>query len=74
MTFAQAVQRSNSQHRVLVEVDIGIANTQWVNNGAGIWAVDPTNSYSWVDATLLGGFTAQGFRPLGSVKVDGANL
>ena len=74
MTFNQTAQRSVSQHRVLVEIDIGISNEQWVNNGAGIWAVDTNNAYSWVDASLLGGFTAQGFRPIGSVKADGIPL
>lgn len=75
MSFATAAQRSVSQHRVIVEVDIGIDNEQWVNNGAGIWAVNPNNTYSWVDSSLLEeGFTAQGFNPIGSVKVDGASL
>ena len=48
MTFDQTAQRSVSQHRVLVEVDIGLDNEQWVNNGAGIWTVNPNNSYPWV--------------------------
>ncbi len=74
MSFATTAQRSVSQHRVLVEVDIGLNNEQWVNNGAGIWAVNPNNNYPWVDSSLLDGFTAQGFRPIGSVKVDGASL
>jgi len=74
MTFSQTAKRNASHHRVVVEIDIGTANVQWVNNGAGIWTVDTNNVYSFVDATLLDGFTAQGFKPIGSVKVDGANL
>ena len=48
MTFATAAQRSVSQHRVLVEIDIGIPNEQHINNGAGIWCVNANNIYPWV--------------------------
>ena len=74
MTFANAAKRNTSQHRIVVELHVAIANTQWVNNGAGIWTVNPLNVYSWVDTSLLDGFTAQGFRPLGSIKADARNL
>ena len=75
MSFADHAAKSVSKHRVIVEVDIGIGNSQWVNNGAGIWAVNPNNTYSWVDSTLLEeGFTAQGFSTTGSVKVGGLSL
>ena len=74
MSFAAAAQHNVSKYRVLVELDIGIPNEQWVNNGAGLWAVDTNNVYEWVDSSLLDGFTAQGFRPIGSVKVEGAPL
>ncbi len=75
MTFADHATKSVAKHRVLVEIDIGLNNEQWVNNGAGIWAVNPNNSYAWVDPSLLEeGFSAQGFRPIGSVKAGGASL
>lgn len=71
MTFAQYANRSTADARVLVEFDLGNTNTQWVNNGAGIWVVDSNGLYDWVDATLLDGFTAQNFAAIGSVTVDG---
>ena len=75
MTFAEHTKLSVSDPRILVELDIGFINTQWVNNGSGIWAVDAENIYSWVDSTLLEeGFSAQDFGPIGSVQRDGAIL
>lgn len=75
MSFATEVVKSVSNPRVLVEIDIGTFNSQWVNNGAGIWAVDAENLYSWVDSTLLEeGFTAQEFGVIGSVSSDAARL
>jgi len=75
MSFTTEVAKSVSRPRVLVELDIGIPNSQWVNNGAGIWAVDAENLYSWVDSTLLEeGFTAQEFGVIGSVSSDAARL
>lgn len=71
MTFAQYAARSVADARVLVEIDIGTLNLQWVNHGAGLWAVNSDNTYAWVDATLLDGFTAQNFAAIGSVTVDG---
>ena len=74
MTFAEHTKLSVSDPRILIELDIGFANTQWVNNGAGIWAVDAENIYAWVDSTLLDGFTAQDFGHIGSVQRDGKLL
>lgn len=75
MTFDDYAQLSVSDPRVLVEIDIGAFNTQWVNNGAGIWAVDAENVYSWVDSTLVEeGFSAQDFGHIGSVQRDGITL
>jgi len=74
MTFAQHVEKSVSDPRVLVELDIGFRNIQWVNIGAGIWCVDAENIYAWVDSTLLDGFTAQDFGYIGSVQRDGILL
>ena len=48
MSFATKAALSSSDHRIIVEVDIGLNNEQWVNNGAGIWAVNPNNTYPWV--------------------------
>ena len=75
LTFDDYAQLSVSDPRVLVEVDIGFFNGQWVNNGAGIWAVDALNVYDWVDTTLLvEGFSAQAFDHVGSVQRDGILL
>jgi len=71
LNLSTALQRSTSKHRIVVELDIGIPNEQWVNNGAGIWCVDFRNTYPWVDASLLDGFAAQDTRPIGSLKIDG---
>ena len=75
MSFATDVEKSTSKARILVELDIGQLNVEWVNNGAGIWAVDTDNVYAWVDTTLLEeGFSAQEFGPIGSVTVSGIKL
>jgi hypothetical protein len=74
-TFAEYADLSIADSRILVELDIGSLNTQWVNNGAGIWAVDAENSYYWVDSTLVEeGFSAQDFGHIGSVQRDGIYL
>lgn len=39
MSFATKVLRVTADHVVLVEIDIGFDNEQWVNHGAGIWVV-----------------------------------
>jgi hypothetical protein len=75
MTFAEYAKKSVSDPRVLIEMDIGFINTQWVNNGAGIWAVDAENIYEWVDSSLLEeGFSALDFGHVGSVQRDGLLL
>ncbi len=75
MSFALEAAKSVSDSRVLVEIDVGQTNIQWVNNGAGLWAVDAENLYSWVDETLLEtGFSAQEFGVIGSVTVDALPL
>jgi hypothetical protein len=55
----------------LVQLDISITNTQWINCGAGIWYTNFDGLYPEVDLTLLSGFTAQTFGEIGSVYVDG---
>jgi len=75
MSFATEIAKSVSDARILVDLDIGELNVQWVNNGAGLWAVDALNVYSWVDSTLLvEGFSAQNFGVISSVNVDGITL
>ncbi len=74
MSFATEVAKSVSDSRVLVELDIAEVNTQWINIGAGIWEVNASNIYSYVDDTLLDGFTAQGFGIVGSVYENGTPL
>lgn len=74
MSFATEVAKSVSDPRVLVDLDIGQRNIQWVNIGAGIWEVNSGNVYPFVDDSLLDGFTAQDFRGVGSVTVDGVRL
>jgi hypothetical protein len=72
MSFATNSTKSVSSPRVLVELDIGKLNLQWINIGAGIWYVNFDNLYPEVDASLLDGFTSQTFGTIGSVRVDGA--
>jgi hypothetical protein len=75
MSFATEAAKSVSDARILVEIHVGDINTQWVNNGAGIWSVDAKNVYSWVDSTLVEtGFSAQDFDYIGSVKRGGILL
>lgn len=71
MTFAEHAAKSVSDARVLVQINIGNLNIQWVNSGSGIWKMNMLNSYPEVDATLLDGFTAQAFGTVGSLTVDG---
>jgi hypothetical protein len=70
MTFAEYAAKSVSDPRVLVQVDIGSNNVQWVNAGAGIWYCNFDNLYPEVDATLLDGFTEQDFGEVASLIVD----
>lgn len=72
MTFAEYAARSNSDARVLVQLDIGTVNPQWICVGAGLWCVNANNAYAWVDASLLDGFSALNFETIGSVQVDGS--
>jgi len=74
MTFDQYTEKSVVPAIVLAELDVGKLNVQWVNNGAGIWCMNTDASYSWVDSTLLSGFTAQNFVNIGSVYSDGLFL
>jgi hypothetical protein len=67
LTLAQHSALSVSEPRFLIEIDIGQLNTQWINIGAGIWEANSLNIYSYVDSTLLDGFTAQNFGIVGSV-------
>ena len=73
MTFDQIASKSVSPYPALViaELDIGKLNIQWVNYGAGIWAFNTDGMYSWVDSSLLSGFTAFDYANIGSVYVDG---
>lgn len=70
MSFATEVSKSRSCYRVLVEVDIAPENTEWVNHGAGIWVYSPNVLYSWVDASLLDGFSGGVLVNVGSVYSD----
>jgi hypothetical protein len=74
MTFDEYASKSVNNFISLIEVDILTPNIQWVNNGAGIWACNFNNIYSWVDAELLDGFTSQSFGDIGSVTINGVSL
>ena len=74
MSFVGSISKSTSNNRVLVEIEIGQVNIEWVNYGAGIWVVNAVNLYDWVEDELLEGFTAQNFGVVGSVKVGGIAL
>ncbi len=71
MSFASEIALPNQPLRVLIEIDVDQTNTQWVNEGAGIWSVNTSSIYVYVDSTLIpSSFTAQLFGDVGSVKVD----
>ena len=74
MSLTTEAAKSVSDPRILVQVDIGQVNTQWINIGAGIWSVNAENIYAFVDDSLLDGFSAQEFGIVGSVYVDGKVL
>tara|TARA_Y100000310_G_C20672933_1_gene811285 strand:- start:1399 stop:2847 length:1449 start_codon:yes stop_codon:yes gene_type:complete len=75
MSFATEVAKSISDARVLVEIDVSPGGEKWVNNGAGIWVYNFDATYSWVDSTLLDGFSAQTFsNNVGSVYSSGVQL
>lgn len=74
MSIIDYSAKSVGSARVLFNMDITQENTQWVNNGAGIWAVNADAIYDWVDSTLLTGFTAQNIPQVGSVLVDYVQL
>lgn len=70
MPITDYTNLSKSNAIFLFEFDIIKENLQWVNAGAGIWSLSMGGTYSWVDSTLLDGFSAQAFYPVGSIKVD----
>ena len=74
ITLASQAQLSVSDPRILVQLDIGQVNIEWINAGAGIWEVNAANIYARVDSTLLDGFSAQEFGAVGSVSEDGKLL
>ncbi len=74
MSFATEIEKSVSDPRVLIELDIGVVNTQWVNDGAGIWEYNFDASYPRVDDSLLDGFTAATIVNVGSVQSSGILL
>ena len=74
VTLASEIVKSVSDPRVLVQLDIGSFNTQWINEGAGLWKVNLDNLYPEVDSSLLDGFTTQDLGTIGSVQEDGIQL
>lgn len=74
MSFSTFSSQSVNNLRILFNIDITQLNTQWVNHGAGIWAVNADAVYDWVDASLLTGFTAQNMPQVGSALVDSEQL
>lgn len=65
------LSNSVSNPRILVELDIGFQNIQWLNNGSGIWVVNTNNIYPFADLGLPNYFTTQDFGVIGSLQVDG---
>lgn len=70
MTFSEQANRSVNDLRVLVQIDVGDVNTQWINAGAGLWYVNFDGLYPEVDPSLLDGFTPQVFGDVASLSVD----
>jgi len=60
--------------RILFDIDITQLNIQWVNHGAGVWAVSADGLYPWVDSSLLTGLTAQSITNVGSVLIDSEQM
>ena len=76
MTFSEYANKSVHELRVLIQLDIGKQNLQWVNIGAGIWYCNFNGLYPEVGAPgddLLKGFTSQIFGDIGSVLIDNVN-
>ena len=77
MAFSDYAQKSISNFKVLIEIDIGKSNTQWVNIGSGIWYLNFDALYPEVGPAgddLLNGFTVQTFANTGSVQIDGLTI
>jgi len=74
MTYTERAAKSVNNFRVLFALDITQTNEQWVNHGAGIWVVNSSAIYDWVDSSLLSGLTAQTIPEVGSVLVDDMQL
>jgi len=62
--------KSNNSPIVIFQLDLLKDNIQWINIGSGVWMVNFNNSYPFVDATLLDGFTTQSFGDIASALVD----
>lgn len=71
MTVADIINKPVTKPRILVQLDIGRFNFQWVNIGAGIWCLYIEADYPFVDSSLLDSFSVQTFTNIGSVTVDG---
>jgi hypothetical protein len=75
MSFTTESAKSVNRLNVLFQIISAELNEQWVNIGAGIWYVNFTNTYTFVDSTLLDYFSAQpDFAQIGGVTVDGIAL
>jgi hypothetical protein len=74
MTFNERAARSVNNIRIIFSMDITTPNVQWVNLGAGVWYMRMDAIYPDVEEELLGWFTPQFFRDIGSVLVDSIEL
>lgn len=71
--FTEQIDKSVSNPHVLFEMNRTVHNDQWVNIGAGIWEVDFTASYPFVDdPDFLDGFTTVYAGGISQLKIDSA--
>ena len=74
MTFTDYTNLSQTSPVILFDIEITAKNTQWVNHGAGIWALSYSGLYDWVDSSLLSGYTVQDFGLISIVVADNIRL
>lgn len=70
MPISTYFDKSTNTPIILFQFDLLSKNIQWINIGSGIWEVNFDNIYSFVDSSLLDGFTIQNFDSIASILVD----
>lgn len=71
MPITDFTNKSVASARILIDLDIGTQNAQWINIGAGIYEVNFNNTYAFADLGLPNWFSMQNISSVGSLQVDG---